>query len=100
MPHKEGYLKGRMLLEQKFGQKHKIVMAHEDKLTNRSPIEAEDGDSLEQFSISLMNCSDTLKAIGYLNKIKNPNGMKKIIKWWPFKLQEKWRRCCRQDHEC
>ena len=91
MPHKEGYLKGRSLLEQKFGQKHKIAMAHVEKFINGSPIKAEDGDSLEQFSISLLSCSNTLKAIGYLNKIENPNGMKKIIERLPYKLQERWR---------
>ncbi|XP_028416433.1 uncharacterized protein LOC114540499 [Dendronephthya gigantea] len=91
MPPKEGYLKARKLLEQTFGQKHKIAMAHVEKLTNGGPIKVEYGDSLEQFSISLMSCSNTLKAIGYLSKIENPNALKRIIERLPYKLQERWR---------
>ena len=31
-----------------------------------------------------MSCSNILKAIGYLNKIENPNGMKKIVERLPM----------------
>ena len=68
-------------------------MAHLEQLTKGNPIKPEDhADLLEQFSISLMSASYTLKAIGYLNKIENPDTshtMKKIIERLPYKLQER-----------
>ena len=65
MPAEAGYKKARSLLEQKFGHKHKIAMAHVQQLTKGNPIKPEDADLLEQFSISLTSTSNTLKAIGY-----------------------------------
>ena len=39
----------------------------------------------------MTSCTNTLKAIGYINKIENPDGMKKIIECLPYKLQDRWR---------
>ena len=41
--------------------------------------------------ILLSRCTNTLKAIGYLNKIKGPENMRKIIARLPPKLQSSWR---------
>ena len=41
--------------------------------------------------ILLSSCTNTLKAIGYLNKIKGPENMRKIIARLPPKLQSSWR---------
>ena len=62
MPAEAGYKKARSLLEQKFGHKHKIAMAHVEQLMKGNLIKPEDADLLEQFSISLMSASNTLKA--------------------------------------
>lgn len=59
----DGYLKVKKLLESKFGQKHKIAMAHVDKVTNGPVIKAEDAEALEGFAILLSSCTNTLKAI-------------------------------------
>lgn len=91
MAPNEGYKKARALLDQKFGQKHSIATAHIDQLIKGNPIKAEDGDALEQFSIQLISCSNTLKAIGCMNKIENPDAMRKLIERLPYKLQERWR---------
>ncbi len=91
MTPNEGYKKAWVLLEQKFGQKHNIAIAHVDQLIKGNPIKSEDGEALEQFSIKLMSCSNTLKAIGCMNKIENPDAMKKLIERLPYKLQERWR---------
>ena len=75
----EGYSKAKKLLEARFGQKHNIEMAYVDQLTNGPYIKAEDAESLEGFSILQSSCTNTLKAIGYLNKIEGPDNMRKII---------------------
>ena len=66
-------------------------MAYVDQLTNGPYIKAEDAESLEGFSILLSSCTNTLKAIGYLNKIEGPDNMRKIIERLPSKLQSSWR---------
>lgn len=91
MEPREGYAKARSLLEEKYGQKYKIAMAHVERLVKGPPIKSEDADALEGFSILLTSCFNTLKAINHLNKIENPDIMKKIIERLPYKLQERWR---------
>ena len=66
-------------------------MAHVEKLINYSHIRPEDGEALERFSVSLSSCKNVLLAMGYLNKIENPESMRKIIEKLPRKLQERWR---------
>lgn len=91
MNAKDGYLKAKKLLESKFGQKHKIAMAHVDKVTNGPVIKAVDAEALEGFAISLSSCTNTLKAIGYSNKFESPDSMQKIVERLPPKLRESWR---------
>ena len=86
----EGYRKAKKLLEARFGQKHNIAMAYIDQVTNGPNIKAEDAECLEGFSILLSSCTNTLKAIGYLNKIEGPDNMRKIIERLPPKLQISW----------
>ena len=66
-------------------------MAHIEQMTKGAVIKAEDGEALEQFSIQLTSCTNTLKAIGCINKIENPDSMKRIIERLPYKLQDRWR---------
>ena len=48
----QGYAKARYLLEKKFGQRHKIAIAHIEQMTKGAVIKAEDGEALEQFLFS------------------------------------------------
>lgn len=87
----ECYRKARDLLEQRFGQKHKIAMAYVDKVITAPPIKVDDGNALEDFSILLSSCKNSLEAMGYLTKIENPDCMHKIVDRLPHKLQDRWR---------
>ena len=86
----EGYSKAEKLLEARFGQKHNIAMAYVDQLTNGPYIRDEDAESLDGFSVLLSSCTNTLKAIGFLNKIEGPDNVRKIIERLPPKLQSRW----------
>ena len=66
-------------------------MAYVDKVTNGPIIRAEDAECLEGFSILRSSGTNTLTAIGYLNKIEGPDNMRKIIERLPPKLQISWR---------
>lgn len=59
-------------------------------LTDGPPIKSEDGTALQQFSIQLTSCINTLREIGYLNKLDNPENLKKIIDRLPFGIRLKW----------
>ena len=57
----------------------------------RKPRGIEDGPALQKFSILLTSCSNTLREIGYLNKLENPESLKKSVERLPYLLRQKWR---------
>ena len=91
MQDARGYDEARRLLLERYGQPYKIATAFVERLTKGPQIKAEDGPGLQRLSILLTSCKNTLTAIGYLNKLENPESMKKIIERLPFSLKQKWR---------
>ena len=87
----EGYQEARSLLKKRYGQSYRIATAYVNKLTKGPPIKAEDSSTLRRFSILLTSCKNTLKEIGYLNKVENPDTLKMIVDRLPFGLKLKWR---------
>ncbi|RUA05619.1 MAG: hypothetical protein DSY43_04230, partial [Gammaproteobacteria bacterium] len=91
MSPQEGYQTARQLLKSKYGQNYRIASAYVDKITKMSPIKAEDGTALQRYSVMLISCKNTLKEIGFLNKIENPDALQRIIEKLPFNLRQRWR---------
>ena len=87
----EGYTEARKLLKEKYGQDYRIATAYVNRVTEATPIKSEDGIALQTFSVLLISCRNTLKEIGYLNRIENPDCLIKIIEKLPFSLRQKWR---------
>ena len=87
----EGYREARRLLKARYGQSYKIASAYVTKVTNGPPIKHEDGQALQKFSILLTSCKNTLREVGYLNKIENPDSMQRVIERLPFPLRQRWR---------
>lgn len=87
----EGYKKAKELLKERFGQEHKLAMAYLDRVLSVDPLKSEDVEALDNFAVLLATCKNSLKAIGYLSKIENPDAMRKIVEKLPYKLQERWR---------
>jgi len=90
MKPEEGYQEARSLLKKRYGQSYRIAAAYVDKLTKGPPIKAEDCSALRRFSILLTSCKNTLKEIGYLNKVENPDTLKMIVNRLPYRLKLKW----------
>ena len=86
----KGYDEARKLLAERYGQSYKIATAYVDRVINGQPIRAEDGPALQRFSILLTSCSNTLKEIGYLNRLENPDSLRKIVDRLPYQLRLKW----------
>ena len=91
MREEEGYTEARRLLQERYGQNYKIAAAHVKRLVDGPTIRTDDGPALQQFSIQLTSCVNTLKEIGYLNKLDNPDNLKKIIDRLPYAMRVKWR---------
>lgn len=62
-----------------------------DQVTNGPRIKGEDAESLKGFSILLSSCRNTLRSIGYSNKIEIPDNMREIIDRLPPRMEAKWR---------
>ena len=92
MKENKGYDEARKLLAERYGQSYKIATAYVDRVINGQPIRAEDGPALQRFSILLTSCSNTLKEIGYLNRLENPDSLRKIVDRLPYPLRLKWRK--------
>ena len=86
-----GYLEAKNLLKKKYGQSYRIANAFVEKLAKGPAIKAEDGDALTRFSTLLSSCRNTLKEIGYLNKVENPDTLKAIVGRLPYGLRQRWR---------
>ena len=91
MREQEGYTEAKRLLKARYGRNYKIAAAHVKRLIDGPPIKSEDGTALQQFSIQLTSCVNTLKEIGYLGKLDNPDNLKKIIDRLPYSFRLKWR---------
>ena len=91
MKPEEGYPEARGLLKKRYGQSYRIASAYVSKLTKGPAIKAEDSSALRRFSILLTACKNTLKEIGYLSKVENPDTLKMIVNRLPYGLKLKWR---------
>ena len=69
----EGYERVKGLLKSKFGQNYKISTAYAERFMKAPQIKAEDGQALQRYSVLLTSCKNTLKEIGTLNKLDNPD---------------------------
>ena len=90
MQPEEGYQEARRLLKARYGQNYKIATAYVSRVTNGPPIRHEDGKALQKFSVLLTSCKNTLKEIGCLNKVENPDSLQRVIERLPFQLRQRW----------
>ena len=91
MSEEEGYKRARQLLAERYGQSYKIATAYIDRLTSGPSIRADDSISLQRFSILLTSCMNTLKEIGYLSRLENPEALKGVVNRLPYGLKVRWR---------
>ena len=92
MPDEIAYNEARRLLVERYGQPYNIatMYMYVDRVINGAPIHAEDGPSLQKFSILLTSCRNNLKEIAYLNRLENLDSLRKIVGWLPYPLRLKW----------
>ena len=69
----------------------KSLQAYIYRVIHGQPICTEDSPALQKFLIFLASCRNMLKEIGFLNRLENPEGLRKIVDWLPYPLKLKWR---------
>ena len=91
MNPEEEYNTARKLLKQHYGQNYRIATAYLDRIAKVPQIKPEDGEALQRFSVLLTSCKNTLKEIGYLSKLENPDSLQNVISRLPYSMRQKWR---------
>ena len=91
MKPEDGYQEACTLLKDRYGKSYRIATAYVERLTNGSPIRAEDSVALRRFSVLLTGCTNILGDTGYLSKAENPETLRIIVKRLPNGLKLKWR---------
>ena len=91
MDPEEGYKTARALFKVRYGQSYKIATALIDQVTKSPQIKPDDGPALQRYSVLLSSCKNSLKEIGYLSKIENPDILQRIIGRLPIWLRQRWR---------
>ena len=91
MQEDRGYNEARKLLAERYGQPYKIATAYVDRVINGQLIRSEHGPALQKFSILPTSCRNTLKEVGYLNRLENPDCLRKIVDQLPYSFKLKWR---------
>lgn len=94
MREEDGYAEARRLPKERYDRSYKIAATHVKRRIEGPSIKPKEGSALEQFSIQLSICVNTLKEIGYINKLDNPDNLKKIIDRLPFGIRLKMARYC------
>lgn len=86
-----GYERAKYLLEQHYGDEHKISAAYMEKVLSWSVVKKEDIKSLQAYSLFRRECCNAMESVQYLDELNMPANMKTIISKLPFKLREHWR---------
>lgn len=92
MSGKDGYMKAKKLLEERFGEKYVVSNAWIEKLSNGPPINQNDREALLDLADDLESCEITLTVAGRLNQINNEDKMMKILRRLPLYLRSRWQK--------
>ena len=88
MDPEQGYARARRLLKQRFGDSHTITELWIKKLNEGGPRV-----NLQEYADELLDCCESLKALGALQEMDAQRNLLAMITRLPMHLQNKW-----QDH--
>ena len=87
---KEGYLKAKQLLSDRFGEAYKISTKWLAKVSEGSQIRPGDGEALQELADDLESCEITLKATGRMSQLNNEDRLVKIVQRCPAYVKSRW----------
>ncbi|XP_074656689.1 uncharacterized protein LOC141909905 [Tubulanus polymorphus] len=86
----EAYPEARLALKKRFGSNYAIATALVDRIIDGPVIKSEDANALMNLSVQLSSCHNTLREIGFMSKIENPDNLRRIIARLPYDLKKRW----------
>ena len=90
LPEVEGYLKAKKILRKNFGQKHIIMRAYIDRVTQGQQIRSGESEKRLQLARDMRNCLLNSTQLNYRADINAMDTLSKIVKKLPSYLQAKW----------
>lgn len=85
-----GFRKAKSLLQEHFGNEHKITTSYMEKALSWSAITTDDTNALQTYTLFLRGCCNTMHH-AYMLELDIPANMLVIIKKFPYWLRDKWR---------
>jgi len=67
-----------------------LATAFVNRLTKGPTIKPEDSSAIRRVSVLLISCKNTLKEIGHLSKVENPDTLRMMVDRLPYGLKLKW----------
>lgn len=90
MQSEEGYARAKTLLEQRFGNKHKVADAWMRKVTRGNSIPPRNGIALRAMADELQVCHETLVAMGHEAEMNFQSFLAQILDRLPTHLRYRW----------
>ena len=87
----ECYQEAKNLLERNFGSKHKIAEAYLSKLRQWPKIPRDNPSSLQELSLFLIECKNTVSNLNYSTELDSTSNIKMVVAKLHYTLQEKWK---------
>jgi hypothetical protein len=84
------YLKARMILEDRYGDKLKLAQSFREKINRWPTIKPGDGKSLRDFADFLSQCETAMKTLTNLSVLDDASEHQKILAKLPRFIQNKW----------
>jgi hypothetical protein len=78
-------------LEEEFGNGQKTAIAFLQKLRDWLIIKSKDNEGLENLSVYLMTCSNSMGSTDILNQLNDPQEIMGVVMKLPFELRKSWR---------
>ena len=87
----KAYKQALKILAEEYGNEHRTSTAYLEKLEKWQTIKSEDGKALQEFSIYLMTCANSMESMTALNQLNSPKEIMSVVMKLPFELRKKWR---------
>ena len=87
---REGYLKAKQLLFERFGGAYRVSSSWLAKVAHGPQIKSNDGEALQDLVDDLENCEIVLKASGKLSSLNNEDRLVRIIQRCPAHVKARW----------
>ena len=87
----KAYKEALQLVNDEYGNEHKIAAAYIEKLDKWPVIKSEDEENLQKLYLFLLECNNNMEDTTSLNQLNRPKEIVRIVGKLPYELRKKWR---------